>query len=329
MRALITGCAGFAGSHLAEYLLQRNHEVIALVKEQDSLTNLETILPYLQVECADVRDADRVLQVLRETKPQRIYHLAAMTSPIESLGNPRLNYEVNFGGTLNLLCAWRDSGMDCRFLYVSSVEVYGTEFSGQEPLSEEAPLQPANPYGASKAAAELLAFQFYKGYGLPIVRVRPFNHTGPRQSSAFVCSSFAKQIAEIELGLQPPVVNVGNLKVSRDFSDVRDIVAGYHLLLEKGEPGDVYQLCSGRAVSIETVLRILTALAPQSIQIAVDESKMRDHDVPELWGDPSKARRAVGWRVQYELETTLRDLKLCWEKAVRSEYGLSRPLVQS
>jgi GDP-4-dehydro-6-deoxy-D-mannose reductase len=208
--------------------------------------------------------------------------------------------------------------MDCRFLYVSSGEVYGADPPGPMPLREDCPLRPANPYAASKAAAELLAFQFYMSYGFPIVRVRPFNHTGPRQTAAFVCSGLARQMVEIEAGLRPPTITVGNLNVQRDFSDVRDIVRGCHLLLEKGEPGDVYQLCSGRPVSIESIVEILCSFTAKPIRVAVDESKVRTQEAAALWGDPTKAKRAVGWLPQYALETTLRDLWAGWEEALRS-----------
>jgi len=318
MRCLITGSPGFAGSHLTEYLLEQGQEVIGLAAEDESLANLKPFAQHVRVERADLRNAQRVREVLRDTKPQRIYHLAALSSPADSLQDPILTYEVNFRGTLNLLLAWRELQFDSRLLYVSSSDVYGLVRDEDLPLREDTPLRPANPYAASKAASEFLAFQFFQGYGLLIVRVRPFNHTGPRQSATFVCSSFAKQIAEVNAGLRPPTVAVGDLQLRRDFSDVRDIVRGYHLLLEKGQPGEVYQLCSGRAVSIEAILQILIALASRPIQVTADPSKTRAQEAPVLCGDPSKAGRAVGWRPQYELETTLRDLELYWEGLLRS-----------
>jgi len=318
VKSLITGAAGFAGSHLADYLLSQGEDVVGLIAPQDELVNLNHVLSRIAIERVDVQDAAGVLRFLSDSRPQRIYHLAALSSPVESLRDPVLTYNVNFSGTLNLLCAWRQVEMDCRFLYVSSGEVYGADPPGPMPLREGCPLRPANPYAASKAAAELLAFQFYKSYEFPIVRVRPFNHTGPRQTAAFVCSSLARQIVEIEAGLRPPTLAVGNLNVQRDFSDVRDIVRGYHLLLERGEPGDVYQLCSGRPVSIESIVEILSSFTSKPIRVAVDESKVRTQEAAALWGDPAKAQQAVGWVPQYALETTLRDLRLGWEEALRA-----------
>jgi GDP-4-dehydro-6-deoxy-D-mannose reductase len=320
MKALITGAAGFAGVHLAEYLLAQGEEVIALIRPAgEDLTGLNSVSSLLRVVPADLLDAERLLQVLSETKPQRLYHLAAMSSPELSFRDPRLTYNVNFGGTLNILSALRRLEMDCRLLYVSSAEVYGRVKSADLPLREETPFRPASPYAGSKAAAELLTFQFFQNYGLPIIRTRPFNHTGPRQSSAFVCSSFARQVAEICAGLKSPLVNVGNLETSRDFSDVRDIVRGYHLLLERGEPGEVYQLGSGRAVAIGEILRTLVRNSPKPIEIKVDPSKVRAAEAPAIWGDISKAARAVGWKPERSLESTLQDLLAYWTNTLRSE----------
>lgn len=325
MRSLITGADGFAGSHLAEFLVGQGHEVVAIVHDPANIENLVQVLSHIHIEGADIRDGGRVFQILRAIRPQRIYHLAAASSPAGSFADPRLTYEVNFGGTLNFLCAWQRLEFDCRFLYVSSADVYGVVANEQLPLTEEAAISPLSPYAGSKAVGELLSRQFFQSYGLPTVRVRPFNHTGPRQSESFVCSSFAKQIAEFAAGLGTNEVVVGNLSVSRDFSDVRDIVRGYHLLLEKGEPGQVYQLCSGCAVSIGEILRILASLASKPVKTVVDESKVRGREAQAVWGDASKAKRAVGWRPQYPLATTLHDLAQYWDRVVRDQsYVISR-----
>ena len=319
MKSLITGCAGFAGSHLADYLLGRGEEVVALLGINEDRANIQHIERHLHIVEADVRDFDSLRAVLQSSKPQRIYHLAAFSSPAESLENPDLTYQVNFMGTLNLLTAWRRVGMDCRFLLVSSSEVYGTVPREKLPLREEMELHPVNPYAGSKAAAEILALQFFRSYGLPIIRVRPFNHTGPRQSSNFVCSKFARRVVEIELGVRPPTILAGDLHVARDFSDVRDIVRGYCDLLESGAPGEVYQLCSGHPVSIQSILQTMISFASISVQVSVDKSLLRNYEAPEMWGDYSKARLAVGWEPRHDLTDTLRALKLYWEERAKSQ----------
>lgn len=277
MKALVTGANGFAGSHLVEYLLREGVVVIALVSPDSNLSNLRHILSEIRVERMDIRDGEGLLRLLLEIKAERIYHLAALSSPSKSLQSPRLVYEVNFCGLLNLLCALRSLNSECRVLYVGSSDSYGIDPERPNPLTEDCAMKPANPYAASKVAAEVLASQFYTSYGLPIIRVRPFNHTGPRQSDTFVCSSFARQIAEINLGARAPIISVGNLKVDRDFSDVRDIVRGYYLLLERGEPGDVYQLCSGHAISVEAILQILIGMASKPVQISVDNAREKQY----------------------------------------------------
>jgi len=318
MKALITGCAGFAGSHLADYLLGKGEEVIALVGINEELVNIRHIQKHLRVESADLRDYDRVLEVVRSTKPERIYHLAAVSSPSKSFDNLGLTYQVNFMGTMNLLAAWLRVGVDCRFLCVSSSQVYGPVPPERLPFREDMEMHPVNPYAGSKAAAEMLTLQCYQSYGLPIIRVRPFNHTGPRQLPDFVCSGFSRQVAEIDLGLRPPTVVTGNTQVKRDFSDVRDIVCGYHDLLERGKPGEVYQLCSGSPVLIETILQTVISFSSKPIQISIDKSLFRSNEATEVWGDYSKARLAVGWEPRRELTDTLHDLKLYWDARIRS-----------
>ena len=319
MKSLITGAGGFAGSHLAEYLLQQNQEVIVLVNPQNNLSNLRQILSKIRVERLDIRDSDRVEQILADVQPHRIYHLAALSSPAQSLADPKATYEVNVFGTFNLLNACRHLQLGCRFLFVSSAEVYGAGDKDSMPLREECPFRPGNPYAASKAAGEMLAYQFYRSYGLPVVRARPFNHTGPRQSDAYVCSSLARQAAEIDAGIRPPQVTSGNLKLRRDFSDVRDVVRGYHLLLERGAEGEVYQLCSGRPVLLESILEILGSISCKPISVAVDKSKWRLGESSEIWGDHSKATSDTGWAPQYELQTTLLDLKRYWREIISTE----------
>jgi GDP-4-dehydro-6-deoxy-D-mannose reductase len=322
MKALITGAGGFAGSHLAEYLLGQGMEVMALVREDESLVHLQPILSQVRVERCDILDANRLSWVFANQEPHRVYHLAALTSPAGSLQNPTMTYQTNVMGTLHLLEGVRRAGRDRRFLFVSSSEVYGEVSDEQLPLREDSALHPANPYAGSKAAGEIMTCQFVRSYGIEAVCVRPFNHTGPRQSSAFVCSSLARQVAEIVLGMRENVIKVGDLESSRDFTDVRDIVRGYHLLLEKGEPGDVYQLSSGRPVSVASILGILRDSTSIPIRVEVDPARVHAHSARALWGVAEKAERAVGWKPRYSLETTLLDLKAYWEDALRSSLSV-------
>jgi GDP-4-dehydro-6-deoxy-D-mannose reductase len=318
MRALITGGAGFAGSHLVEHLLEQNHEVILLARPGGNTRSAEHLRGRAQLAAADLNDFAGLHSVLARFRPQRIYHLAAFSSLVESKSDPRRCYHVNFDGTLNLLEAWRTLAFESRVLLVSSSNVYGVAAGRELPLRETSPFRPENPYGGSKIAAEFLALQFGLSYGLPVIRVRPFQHTGPRQSSAYVCSGLARQVAEIAHGLRPPVLEVGNPQVSRDFSDVRDIVRGYELLLERGRPGEVYQLCSGKAVSVGAIIELLIAKAQRPIEIRIDSSKARPGESPVLWGDPAKAHVEAGWAPRYSLEETLHNLLGYWEEQTRA-----------
>jgi GDP-4-dehydro-6-deoxy-D-mannose reductase len=311
MRCLVTGAGGFAGVHLVEYLLSLGEEVIGLVRGEAPA--LKPLASRLRLEHADLCNSDDVLRVVRDVRPDRIYHLAAFASPNDSLEKTKLVYDTNFGGTLNLLSACKELQLKCRVLSVSSGDIYGHVGEDALPLRETSPIRPTSPYAGSKAAAEMVALQFFLSAGLHVIRVRPFNHTGPGQSN-FVCSGFARQIVEVESGLLA-TITVGNTAVSRDFSDVRDIVQGYHLILETGQPGEVYQLCSGQAVLLEDVLQILRDLATKEIPVQVDRSRFRANDSAVRYGDPSRAR-ALGWQSKYALETTLRDLMSYWRDRV-------------
>lgn len=318
MRVLITGGTGFAGSHLAEHLLDQGQDVVLLARPEGNSGSAAHLRARARVATADLRDFDAVRAILDDIRPQRIFHLAAFSSVIESTRDPRHCYQINLDGTLNLLDAWRQLGFESRMLLVSSSNVYGVSTGVDLPLRETSPLRLENPYGGSKAASEFLAMQFGLSYGLPVIRARPFQHTGPRQSPAYVCSGLARRVAEIACGSRPPVLEVGNAQISRDFSDVRDIVRGYGLLLEQGRAGEVYQLCSGRAVSVGAIIESLIAKTRASIEVRIDPAKARRGEAPVLWGDPAKARSDAGWVAQYSLEETLDSLLAYWEDQVRN-----------
>lgn len=316
MTALITGGAGFAGLHLASHLLGQGRDVVLLVRPEDSLQGTQRLPRPVRVEIADLRDFSRVRQVLAETRPERIYHLAAFSSVVDSFERPRECHDVNFGGTLNLLEAWRQLQFDTRILIVSSSDVYGRIDESELPLREDSPLRPASPYAASKVAAEFLTIQFGLSYGLLAVRVRPFHHTGPGQSPAFVCSDLARQVAEVACGTRSPVLSVGNTAIRRDFCDVRDVVRGYALLMEKGRPGEVYQLCSGSTVSIQAIIEILIARVAAPIEVRTDAKKVRSGESLLRFGDPAKACADAGWEPAYRMEATLADLEAYWEEQI-------------
>ena len=317
MRVLITGFTGFVGSHLADYLVARGDaEVFGVHRWRSRLENVEHLGDRVRrVEC-DVRDAAAVRRVLRDVRPDRIFHLAAQSyvptswlAPAETLGG-------NVLGQVNLFEAIRDLGLTPQVHIAGSSEEYGLVLPHEVPIREESPLRPLSPYAVSKVAQDLLAYQYWKSYRLHVVRTRGFNHTGPRRGEVFVSSSFARQVAEIEKGRREPVVRVGNLDSIRDFTDVRDMVRAYWLALERGEPGEVYNICSGRGYSARQVLDILLDLANVKVEVREDPARMRPSDVPLLVGDGSKFRSVTGWEPTIPFEVTLKDLLEHWRKRV-------------
>jgi len=310
MRALVTGVEGFVGRHLAASLVGKGVEVSGTYFEEEGLPGLPETLKLFP---CDIRDYDRLASVLRTVGPASIYHLAAQSSAKLSFEKPRVTFEVNAVGTLNLLDAARKAGVGPKILLVSSCEVYGERDS---PSEEDSPLNPLSPYGSSKASAELIAHQYHRHFNLRIVVARPFNHTGPGQSSVFALPSFAKQIAEIERGVREPYLVVGNLEARRDFLDVRDVVTAYHLLIERGKDGEVYNVASGRPYSIKEVLDILLRLSKKTVEVRVDEERLRPRDAPFLSGKPDKLRKATGFRPRIPLEETLEGLLDFWRQRV-------------
>ncbi len=311
MTVLVTGASGFAGSHLVDYLLAAGYSVTAMISPSAS-PGLLTDSDRLTIKRADIRDGEAVLNAIADCRPERIYHLASISTKVGFGDQPRLFHDVIFNGTLNILYAMRELALESRLLYVSSAEVYGAERGDAMPLLETCPYRPNTPYATHKAAAELACYQFFRTYGLHIVRVRPFPHMGPRQAPTFVCSSLAKQIAAIQLGLLPAEIVVGNTSSKRDFTDVRDIVRGYHALLEVGQPGDVYQLCSGKPVSIASILEYLIAQSRLAITVTVDPARVRPNEIESCWGDASKANAVSAWAPDIALETSLGELMRHW-----------------
>lgn len=322
MRVLVTGITGFVGSHFAEYALDQGVEVYGSYRWRSKTENIDHLGPKIHLVEGDLRDVSSVQHVLEASQPDAIIHLAAQSFVGSSWQAPAETLVTNIGAQINLLEAIRQRAKKPRFLVVGSSEEYGAVYESELPITEDNPLRPLSPYAVSKVAQDLLGYQYFKSYGLPIVRTRAFNHEGPRRGDVFVTSNFARQIAEIEAGLREPVIYVGNLKTKRDYTDVRDIVHGYWLLLERGEPGEVYNLCSGSAWEIGEVLDFLLGEARvRPIAVREDPARLRPSDVPVLLGDARRIQRAVGWQPARAFTQTLRDVLDYWRRRTGARAG--------
>lgn len=314
-RVLITGVSGFAGSFLAERLLSGNmYEVFGTYHstKPDFFSSTR-----LQSRSIDLENAGTVDALIADVRPDIIIHLAALAAPAESFHTPAKTITNNVVGQINLLEAVHKHKLEqVRIIIVSSADVYGLIKPEDVPIDEETPFRPGNPYAVSKITQDYLGLQYFLAYKLNIVRVRPFNHIGPRQSDRFAIASFAKQIAEIEKGKLEPILKVGNLDSKKDFTDVRDIVRAYELLFEKGDVGDVYNLGSGKAHTIQELLDILLSLAKKDISVEKDPMRIRPSDTALLICDNTKLKRATGWEVEIPIEVTLRNILDYWREVV-------------
>lgn len=312
MRTLIFGVTGFAGRYLVGELARRGHEVWGASRSLDPGSAAHPLsiarLPLLR---CDVADAAQVRDVLGAVRPDAIVLLSGLASPPEADRHPAQAFAVHVGGTVSVLQTMAEVCRAARVLLVTSSEAYGRAGIDASPLGEDAPLLPTSVYAASKAAADLAAEALARSRGLDVVRVRPFNHTGAGQRADFVCPDFARQVADIAAGRRAAVLEVGNLDVRRDFSDVRDIVRGYADALEHGRAGEVYNLCSGRAITIRSILDELCALAGVAPEIRSTPERFRPAEVPAYWGSGAKAEAAWGWRAETPWRKTLADL-LAW-----------------
>ncbi|HZW33029.1 MAG TPA: GDP-mannose 4,6-dehydratase [Isosphaeraceae bacterium] len=309
MRALVTGISGFVGGHLTEHLVAAGDQVVGISVSGRWPATVAHLGRVARIERCDLIESDEaeLAELVRRKQPEAIYHLAAQSNPQQSVADPRGTWALNLGGALNLLEAVKASGLKPRVILVSSGTCYGDPAPEFIPVGEDCPVRPKDPYGASKAAADLLGIQHYLAHATDVVIVRPFNHAGPRQSPRYVLAALASQVAEVEAGRRE-CVEVGNLEVVRDFTDVRDVVRGYRLLAVSGTPGEVYNLGSGRGTKIADALEQLRSLVRAPVAVRVDPARVRPVDLPLLIADASKLRAATGWEPSLTIEQTLADM---------------------
>lgn len=313
MKILITGISGFAGSFLAELLLKNpENEVFGTYLTEESINRLPEVKGKIKGFSLDLLESEKTEKIIQEVKPDCIFHLAALTSPAESFNNPSQVIVNNIQSQISILEGVRKAGLKTKILITSSAEVYGAVDAGDLPIDEETSLRPTSPYAVSKIAQDFLALQYYLSYKMDIIRIRPFNHIGPRQAPVFVVSSFAKKIADIEKGKTEPVLTVGNLESKRDFTDVRDMVKAYVLLAEKGKSGQVYNIGSGVSHKISDILGKLLSLSDKKIEVSVDQALMRPSDTPDLYADITKIKNETGWSSEIPIETSLKDTLDYW-----------------
>lgn len=315
-KVLITGITGFAGSYLAEYLAAHTDNTIVgtyLVEGNASVFQHEKKIALVK---ADLTQKEDVYNLIKEQTPDEIYHLAALTSPAESLKHPEKTFTNNISCQINLLEAVRSYCPQTKILLISSAETYGMVDPKDIPIDEETPFRPTNPYAVSKIAQDYLGLQYFLTYKLNIIRVRPFNHIGPRQSPVFVVASFAKKIVDIEKRKGEPILKVGNLEPKRDFTDVRDMVRAYALVMEKGTVGQVYNIGSGIGRKISDMLHLLLSYSSIKVHIVEDPTLLRPSDTPELICDNRKFKQATGWETSIPFEQTLKETLDYWRNIV-------------
>jgi GDP-4-dehydro-6-deoxy-D-mannose reductase len=322
---LITGIAGFAGSHLAEYLLEHAPPELHLhgITQSNDFPNLRAIIkhPRLTLHNLEMENREALLKLLQELQPTYIFHLAARAFVGAAIKQPELTINTNVNITLNLLEAVRQAELagKTRFLNVGSGDQYGFVTPADIPLRETTPFRPGNPYAVSKVAQEMLGYQYFRSYKVHVINVRPFNQLGARLSTELAAGAFAQQIALAEVGKVPPLIRHGNLDSSRDFTDVRDMVRAYWLAIapESGcQPGEVYNLCSGVDRKIQTILDKLISMARCDLSVEIDQSRMRPSDVPVVRGDFTKFEAATGWRPEIPLNESLQNLLDYWREQV-------------
>lgn len=315
---LITGVSGFAGSYLAEYLVSKKEfDVYGTYLWEESVINVKDIKNKIQLIKADLSDSKKVYNIIEKIRPSIIFHLAALTSPADSFNNPIETINNNISLQINILEAVKNFKLfDTKILIVSSADIYGLVKKKDLPIDEETQLVPTSPYSISKIAQDYLGLTYFLSYKLKIIRIRPFNHIGPRQSDHFVVSSFAKQIAEIEKKKREPLLRVGNLEAKRDFTDVRDMVRAYVFAVRKGKDGEVYNIGSGRSYKISDILGKLVSQSSVKIKIEQENALFRPTDNPELLCDARKFVNLTNWKPEIPINTTLKNTLDYWRDII-------------
>lgn len=312
-KALIIGGAGFVGKHLAEHIFNVYGWDLHITKMKQE----EFVIPYGNIYDVDILDMEQLSSLLNHIKPDFIFHLAAQSSVALSWKNPQLTVDVNIKGSLNLLEALRNIDTKPRTLLIGSSEEYGHIKQGDFRISEDYYLRPGNIYAVTKVCQNMLGKIYADAYGLDIIGIRAFNHIGPGQAEGFVAADFCKQIAEIEAGMKEPVIVVGNLSAKRDFTDVRDVVRAYTELMKYGQKGETYNIGSGSAVEIQTILNMIISLSTVRIDVKTDSEKIRPVDIAIIEADISKIANCTGWRPEINLEDTIKNTLDYWRTEVK------------
>lgn len=311
-RALIIGVLGFVGEYLTQELVNNSIEVYgADIKECNDAGDINACSLMRKLLKIDLIKREDIALVLKEIQPDYIINLAGISSVKLSWQIPALTFDVNVKGVVNIFEAIKETGINPRVLLIGSSEEYGIT-NGDKYINEDAPLNALNPYGISKVTQERIALMYKDTFGIDVLMVRAFNHIGPRQQLGFVLPDFANQIAKIEKFDVEPVLYVGNLKAERDFTDVRDVVRGYRLLLEKGKSGEVYNIGSGYSYSIEKLLDKLVMKSSKNIEIRVNNQMLRPKDTPTIICDNSKIKNSIGWEPEINIDETLEDVLQYW-----------------
>lgn len=314
MKALIIGGGGFVGPYLVNQLKDELGYEVSVTKTAKETLDMEGV----EILNLDILDKVQIDQVLAHVRPDYIFHLAAQSSVAYSWKNPTLTIDINVKGSVNVLDAIRELDYKPRILLIGSGEEYGHIKQNECPIIEDNTLRPGNIYAATKSCQNMIGKIYADGYGLDVMMVRAFNHIGPNQTPMFVVADFCKQVADIEKGMQNPVIYVGNLSAKRDFTDVRDVVRAYCLLIERGERGETYNVGRGHAWAIDEILHKILELSKENIEIKVDSAKLRPVDVPIIEPDISKIHECTGWMPEISLEQTLEETLDYWRSEVVS-----------